>query len=74
MSTVQNLNLNTRIRRQDRKSVVRELRAVRGPNGPIAWMLAALLDKFRKLPTLTGAEKDATFTRCLKEARQKNIL
>jgi hypothetical protein len=74
MSTVQNLDLNTRIRRQDRKAVVRELRAIKGPNGPIAWALAAILDKFRRVPFLTGAQKDAAFTRVLKEARTRGVV
>jgi hypothetical protein len=74
MSTICKLDPNTRIRRQDRKAVVRELRAIKGPNGPIAWALAALLDKFRKLPTLTGAEKDATFHRVLREAKERGVI
>jgi len=71
MSTICKLDPNIRGRRRDRKTVVDELRKITNPG---AWALAALLDKFRKVPFLTGPEKDATFTRVLREAQARGIV
>ena len=71
MSTICKLNPNIRTRRFDRATVVKELQGLRNP---AAWALAAVLDKFRKVPFLTGPEKDRTFTRVLREAKERGVL
>lgn len=73
MSTICKLDANVRENRRRRKAVCQEL--MQAPdNTRRLQRVGALLDKFRRLPTFTGAEKQTTFGRVLNDLKKGGML
>ena len=73
MSTIKKLDPNVREAQRRRKAVCEELKRAPDSTGRLQ-RLGTIMDKFRRVPHLTGAQKDDTFKVVLGDAKTAGVL